>query len=271
MRRWALAAALLPLAGCGGGAALLHGAHVLGEGKTTVGAGVSGTFLTGQAATELRAARNVPDTSATGASATEASREAYGKGAAAVAAFGPGTAPWVSARVGLPYDFEGGVTYTGRAIRIDARHAWQNERFALSVGAGASALSPSHAASGSQLAGLDLRAKGGLGSFGVDAPVLVGFKSPSDLLSVWLGPRFGYERMRAEATFGIEPSATPGNLSLERVYYGGVVGFSLGFRRLYGAIELDISQQSYSGDVLGQKLEGSAFTLTPAAALVAKF
>ena len=271
MRRWALAAALFPLAGCGGGAALLHGAHVLGEGKTTVGAGVSGTFLAGQAASELRAARNVPDTRAAGIAASEESREAYAKGTAAVAAFGPGMAPWVSARVGLPYDFDAGITYTGRAIRLDARHAWQNERFALSVGAGASALSPSHVASGSQLSGLDLKAKGGLGSFGFDAPVLVGFKSPSDLLSVWVGPRFGYERLRAEATMGIEPSATPGDLSLQRVYYGGVVGFSLGFRRLYGAVELDFSQQSYTGDVLGRKLEGTAFTLTPAAALVAKF
>jgi len=271
VRRLAFAAALFPLAGCGGGAALLHGAHVLGEGKTTVGAGVSGNFLTGQAASALRDARNVPDGRASGIPASEASREAYAKGAAAVAAIGPGVAPWVSARVGLPHDFEAGITYSGRAMRVDARHAWQGERFALSVGAGASALSLRHAVSGDQLSGLDLKAKGGMGSFGFDAPVLVGVKSPSDLLSAWAGPRFGYERICAEATLGIEPSAQPGSLSLERVQYGGVVGISLGFRRLYGAIELDFSHQSYSGDILGQKVEGTGFALTPAAALVAKF
>jgi len=271
LRRWAFAAALFPLTGCGGGAALLHGAHTLGEGKTTVGAGVSGTFLTGQAASELRAARDVPNAAPSGIPASEASREAYAKGAAAVAATGPGVAPWVSARVGLPYDFEAGLSYTGRAMRIDARHAWQGERFALSVGAGASALSPSHMASGSQLAGLELKAKGGMGSYGFDAPVLVGVRSPSDLLSAWAGPRFGYERIGAEASFAIDGSAREGNLSLERVYYGGVVGISLGFRRLYGAIELDISQQSFNGEILGHEIEGTAFTLTPAAALIAKF
>lgn len=273
MRAWALVAAVFPLAGCGGGAALLHGAHVLAEGKTTVGAGVSGTFLSGEAARDLADARAVPLAAGDGSALPppEASADSYARGAATVAALGPGVAPWISARVGLPYDTEAGLTYTGRAVRLDARHAFQSERLALSVGAGVSAPVMSQAASGSQLSGLSFAHTPGTSSFGVDAPVLVGWKSQSGLVSFWTGPRFGYERLRAEASFATQSPLQVGALSLERVYYGGVFGMALGFRHLYAAIELDASRQSFSGEILGSELSSTAFTLAPAAALVAKF
>lgn len=246
---------------------------MLSEGKTTLGAGVSGTFLTGQAARDLVDARAVPLASG-GASplpSSPESQETYARGAAAVAALGPAVAPWVSARVGLPYNTEAGLTFTGRTVRADARHAWQGEHLALSVGAGVSAPLMSQAASGSQLAGLSFAQKGGTSSFGVDAPVLVGWQSRSGIVSLWTGPRFGYERIGAEATFATESPALVGDISIERVYYGGVVGMAIGFRHLYGAIELDAYRQSISGDVLGQSVSSSAVTLAPAAALVAKF
>lgn len=246
---------------------------MLAEGKTTVGAGVSGTFLSGQAARDLSEARGVPLAAGDGASipASESSREAYARGAAAVAALGPGIAPWVSARAGLPYDTEAGITYTGRSVRLDARHAFQGERLALSVGAGVSAPLMSQAASSSQLAGLSLAQKSGTASFGLDAPLLVGYRSQSGIVSVWMGPRFGFERIGAEARLAVESPAKVGDFSLERVYYGGVFGMAIGFRHLYGAIELDASRQSFSGEFLGSELSATAFTLAPAAALVAKF
>lgn len=273
MRAWALAAAL-PLVGCGGGAALLHGAHTLGDGKTSLGAGVSGTFLTGEAVDQLRAAKAVPLSPGGSPSlpmaASEEARSAYARGAAAALAFGPGVAPWLSARVGLPHDTEAGITFTGRAVRADARYALQSESLALSVGAGASA--PLLSRNGeTALQGLSLGPKSGLGSFGVDAPVLVGWRSASGVVSVWAGPRFGYERLRVDASFGIESPSLAGEIALDRVYYGGVVGMAIGFRHLYGAFELDIHHQSSSGRALDLDVSSTALSLAPAAALVAKF
>lgn len=252
---------------------MLHGAHVLGEGKTTLGAGVSGTFLSGQAARELVDARSVPLSSGDGSAIppSEASRESYARGAAAVAALGPAVAPWVAARVGLPHDTEAGLTFTGRLVRVDARYAYQGDRLALSVGAGVSAPLMSQAAGGSQLAGLSFRQTSGTSSYGFDAPVLVGWRSASGIVSAWTGPRFGYERIGAEAQFATESPARVGAISLDRVYYGGVLGMALGFRHLYGAIELDVSRQSFSGEVLGHEVSSNALTLAPAAALIAKF
>lgn len=272
MRAWPLIAASSLLAGCGGGAALLHGAHVLGEGKTSLAGGVSGNFVSGEAARELAEARSAPP-AAGGAplSAPEGAGDAYARGAAAVAAIGPAVAPFVAARVGLPYDTEAGLSYTGRAVRLDGRYAYQGEQLALSVGAGLSAPLLSRGATNGQLHGLSFAQKSGKASFGVDAPMLVGYRSPGGIVSLWAGPRVGYERLAAEASFGIESPARSGELSLERVYYGGVFGLALGFRHLYGAIELDIARQSFFGEIVGYEIDSSAFTVAPAAALIAKF
>ena len=57
------------------------------------------------------------------------------------ALLGPGISPWVSARVGLPHANEAGLTYTGRSLRLDGRHAFSlGGAWALSLGLGASAV-----------------------------------------------------------------------------------------------------------------------------------
>jgi hypothetical protein len=94
---------------------------VLAPGATAQGAGFSGTFTTGDARLATRSTR-------------------VAEQAAAIDALAPSVAPWVNARVGIGGDNEAGLTYTGRAVRLDIRHAFEDDDIALSMGAGASAV-----------------------------------------------------------------------------------------------------------------------------------
>src|SRR5262245_57662550 len=105
----------LSASGCGAGAPLLHGAHALPEGTVTLGGGASGTFARGGLSGDLDAARA---TTVPGTPSSQARNTTYARGALAAAAAPSGVAPWVGARVGMKYDFDAGITYTGRTARI---------------------------------------------------------------------------------------------------------------------------------------------------------
>jgi hypothetical protein len=219
----------------------LHGAHTLALGDTAQGAGFSGTFALGDARAAVQSAR-----------ATEQR--------AALDALAPGVAPWVNARVGIGADSEAGLTYTGRAVRFDARHAFEFEETstAFSIGAGGSAV----------LRGEERTAPDGVvvapGGFGFDVPLLFGWRSTAGVVSLWAGARGGFERISASPTPASE-------VDLRRVYGGGVIGLGLGFRHLHGAIELDSAYQRVSGSVYGADIRLNGITLTPAAGLILKF
>ena len=274
LRGLVLAASVAGLAGCGGGAALLHGAHVLPEGTVSMGAGASGTFVVGDASKAIADARA---TTAPGIASVPGNDATYTRGALAVAALGPGVAPWVGSRIGLLGDNEAGITYSGRTARIDARHAFQSESFALSTGAGASAVL-SHRGSGSSgdLGGLDLD---GTSGWGIDVPLLAGWRSQSGIVSLWAGPRGGYEKLGGTLGLVLPSGAgapagsatTTGDVSVERIYYGGVVGLSVGFRHVHGALELDAYGQRVAGTLAGIDAKATGLCLSPAAALIATF
>jgi hypothetical protein len=281
MRRARLALALVPaLAACGGGAPLLHGAHVLEEGRVSLGAGASGQVLTGGAASDLAAARGVPIGAARASVTTPAERTAYAKGALAVAGAAPGVAPWVSARLGLPESSELGLTYSGRSARLDVRHAFVRGPLALSVGAGASAIAPHGASHGSPaLAGLGTDELRGAG---LDVPVLVGWQSRAGILRVWAGPRGGHEWIggAVKAELGA-PDASPADVeagapwkadvTVRHLWAGGVAGFSVGLRHVHAALELDAAWHRISGSVGGIDVKTSGVALAPAGALIVNF
>jgi hypothetical protein len=236
--------ALSPLAAlaaisCGGGAPLLHGAHTLPGGDTSQGAGFSGTFALGNA----RAAVQSPQSA---------------EQRAALDSLAPEVAPWVSARIGLGSENEAGLTYTGRAVRFDARHAFENDSTALSLGAGASAV----------LRGEDQTAPDGAtvapSGFGFDVPILFGWRSTAGVVTLWAGARGGFEKLTADTS----PAA---ELDLQHWYGGGVVGLGLGFRHFHGAIELDGYYNNVSGSMGGADVRLSGITLTPAAGLTFSF
>ncbi len=106
------------------------------------------------------------------------------------AAIGPGVAPVVSARAGLGAQYEGGVSYTGRAVRADVRRSMNLfPHWALSAGLGGSAVLGGHDAVD---AGYDL---GRLRGAGADIPVLVGYESDGGLYAAWLGVRGGWDEV----------------------------------------------------------------------------
>ena len=177
----------------------------------------------------------------------------------------PGVAPWVAARVGIVGNNEGGVTYTGRALRVDARHAFDIGRlWALSLGLGADAIvaqRPGQGIDGTSMYG-----------GGFDVPMLVGLHLPSDLYALWFGPRAGVEFLTGR--LALNPSGGPvelGDANGRQVYGGFVLGMRVGFRHVHAAIELDGAYHRIDGVLGGVKSGFGQFTLTPGGALTLTF
>jgi len=230
--------------GCGGGAPLLHGAHALDVGATAQGAGFSATFATGEA---RRAVGLERDSAANGATP---GAQAAARSQAVLNSMSPSLAPWVSARIGISGDNEGGLTYTGRGIRIDVRHAFEDDDVALSIGGGAS--------------GVHTDEPSGPTGVGFDIPVIAGWRSTGGVVTLWAGARGGFEKLVAGSAAGT-------GLDLRRWYGGSVVGMALGFRHVHGALELDAYYQSLSGSWAGQDVKVAGVTLTPGAGLILTF
>jgi hypothetical protein len=270
----------------------LHPAHTLASGMVTAGAGVSGQFVLGGGARNADLGRPI---------AGNGQERAYLEEKMSTATFAPGVAPWMGARLGLGENTEGGLTYAGRSLRIDARHAFGDEKWALSVGAGASGVL-GHVEGGSESAavppvgygrfdprGSDATPKG----WGFDIPVLFGYRSTASVVQAWVGARGGVERITAELGLleGIPPGQDPGpgeapittpvnyaDVSALRWYGGGLIGTAIGFRPFWIALELDVAYSHVgveadfkSSDPRRQNLDLSGLTLAPSGAIIGKF
>lgn len=239
-------AAAISLAGCGGAMPLGHPAHVLRSGKTTAGAGVAGTIAVD------------PRTSVASPWAAQAQ----------TLTVAPDVSPWVSARVGLGTGFEGGLSASLRSIRLDARHAFETEKYALSIGVGASAVLAQRSGGG--------QATGVYGA-GFDVPILVGWRSSSDLYSLWLGPRAGGEILGGQLENG---DAGPGSVSARHAFFGGLAGIRAGLRHLYVVAEFDFAYHLGAGSwtpptgaavTATESVDVSGWAVTPFGALVVSF
>jgi len=256
---------LLPLAlsalGCAGSSPLLHPAHALAAGDVRAMAGLSGNAVVGPLASRIRDAANLA--AQNGGQAVTGT--AYAEGAIADTAIAPGIAPFAGARVGVGSQVEGGIAYTGRGARIDLRKAFGTGKVAFSAGAG---LRATFLGRGNEaLPGV---ASGGAFGYGLDVPLLVGWRSEAGLYQVWGGVRGGWDHI------GIEPRSTepltgapayPGTLSANRFFAGGVVGLAIGFRHVHVALELDANFESVSGTFGAAQGSVQGATLVPASAI----
>lgn len=278
--RLALGAVLLPA--CGGGGPLLHPAHTLPEGDVGFAAGTSGRFSLGG----LRDAEKQLDAaSATrGGATTPEERNGFVKGALSRFAVAPGVAPFVAARVGLGHHNEAGLTYTGRAFRLDGRHAFEWTKVALSVGAMATG---ALARPGKQPP-LDIRDDFGgdpglskvtlasLTGYGLELPVLFGYRSDADVVKIWTGLRGGFERDSANVALVVAPNDLyASRASATRFWAGGLFGFSVGLAPIEVRVEVDAAYESVHGELVtgGSELTAdvAGWSLTPAMAISAKF
>lgn len=281
-RRGLLAAAVglaLGSTGCSGALPLFHGANTLPKGFTTAGAGVAANVLRGDASTALRSAQ---ETTVVGAAVQPNDQSAYRRGALVAASFAPGVTPWVGARAGLGHDFEAGLSYTQRALRIDARRSFElAPKVHFSAGVGAmTVLGRRGDGDSGDLAGLDLA---GLRGLGVDVPLLVGWQSDSELIRLYGGARVGYEAVDGDIGVSsiVKPSevnpstgqSLEGKVSISghRTWATGVAGLALGFRHFFGIVELAAGAGWAKGSVDGDSVKATGILLSPGAALVARF
>jgi hypothetical protein len=252
--------------GCGGGAPLLHPARTLPRGDVRAAGGMSANIATGSLGGDLQSAREIAarDPLAPGPPGTN---PAYAKGALVAAAIAPGLAPFVSARVGTGNNFEGGLAYTGRAVRVDMRRGFDDGNVTYSVGVGL------HAAllgrqQDSDLPNVDLAA---LHGYGGDIPVLVGWESAGGIYKIWGGARGGFERDVLESVTS-EPKAItigtpPLRLDANRYWGGAVLGLATGFRHVHVALELSANYQFVQGNYNENRVTVRGVTLAPATAL----
>ena len=274
-----LALGAVLLSACGGGAPLLHPAHTLPEGDVTFAVGTSGRFALGglhRAEADLDGAAAIP-----GGARTDAERQGFTNGALSRTAVAPGVAPFVAARVGLGHHNEAGLTYTGRGARLDGRHAFEWPKLAVSVGAAATGVfaesgsepQPSPEGSSAGLRTLSLRSASG---YGLELPVLFGYRSSADVVKLWTGLRAGFERYGYNASV-IEAPDQPANAhgKATRFWGGGLVGFSVGLAPVEVRVEVDGAYENVHGSLstAGSELTGevAGWSLTPAMAISAKF
>jgi len=267
----ALALALgLAAAGCGGGLPLLHSAQTLPPGQVQAAAGLSGNVATAGFASAMSSAQ-AEGMAAGGTPSPPGTDPTYARGALVAASIGPGIAPFGAARVGVGAQVEGGLTYTGRALRVDLRRSFDlSPHWALSVGAAGSAALYGHQ-NGVLLPNVDL---GELHGWGADVPVLLGFRSEGDLYMLWLGARAGWEHVDiSEVSSQSTPTLgeAPLGLSATRFWGGGVLGLAVGFRHIYVGVELDASYASVSGSYNQTQVQVSGLTLAPASAVWWRF
>ena len=270
------------LSACGGGAPLMYPAHTLAESQVSFAAGSSGRLALGR----LHDADVALDSSAAlpgGASSPE-QRASFVKGTLSRLAVAPGVAPFMAARAGLGGHNEAGLTYTARSFRLDGRHAFEWSNLALSVGlAGTGALAqpggePKDNVKDEPHADPGLRTSSitSLRGFGLELPVLFGYRSSADVVKLWAGLRGGFEHDAANLALLVEPDTLFGTTgSASRYWAGGLVGFSVGLDPIEVRVEVDAAYERVHGNLTTQAgvLSGdvAGVSLTPAMAISAKF
>jgi len=260
------ALALAPLCvACGAGSPLMTPARALPTGDVRAAVGMSADAIYGEGATKVRAGQ---DAAALAPEAAQGSQE-FAEGAMALASLAPALAPYVAARVGVGQRFEAGLAYTGRAFRADVRRSFDSKHTSFSVGLAGSTV----VLSGSNEQTLRGASFAGLRGYGIEAPLLVGWHSDADVYWAWAGARVGYETVRVEP-LSTEPRAASADaitLVASRVYGGPVAGLAVGLRRLHVGFELAGSFNAVSGRMGSRTGSFTAFSLTPATALLWTF
>jgi hypothetical protein len=264
-RAAAIAAGVALLSGCAGGMPLLHSARALPTGDVRAATGVSANVAGGGLDSDLRRAKSISasDPNQAGTPGGAPASADYAKGALVAAAISPGVAPFVSARVGIGNRFEGGLSYTGRAVRLDARRSFDFGHLSLSAGLGGTAALYGRQ-SGTELVGVDL---GSLHGYGADLPLLVGWQSTGGLYQVWGGLRGGFEHDTIELVTSEPLAGANRSLSATRYYAGGVAGIAAGLHHVHVALELQMAYEYVDGAYNTTAVTTRGFSITPGSAL----
>jgi hypothetical protein len=195
----------------------------------------------------------------------------------------PGVAPWVGGRVGLGSNNEASLIYTGRSLRVGARHAWLWGPYALSAGGGAASVLTRQNKSntpgsddGLDPRGVDWPAAG----FSLDLPLSFGWSSSAELLSAWFGARAAFTSLYGDFPFITGGQRVAAEADAQHLQLGGFAGLSVGVDPFWVRVELaahwnqiwaqaELPWADAQTDTVRDSFD--AFLLFPAAALVLQF
>lgn len=267
--RWAALLVVALSTGCAAGVPLLHPARTLAKGDVRVAGGAGANVVLGSASDELKKARALGAADPNGVGIGQ--DPTYAKGVLVAAMEPAGVHPFVSGRVGIGWQAEGGLSYTGRAMRVDMRRSFDFGPWSLSLGAGGTAVLYARETN-ETLPGLSLSQ---LRGYGADVPVLVGWSAEDESLLVWAGPRGGFEHNRIELLTS-EPKDVPlglppVGLAATRYFAGGLFGVALGRGRLHVSLEVETTHHWITGRFNGVQADVRGFTVQPASALWWRF
>ena len=157
------------------------------------------------------------------------------------------------------------LIFTADGLRELPNFEWDNS--ALSIGLGLTGRG--FGGSALDLPAADLKHANGVG---LDLPLLFGYHTDADLISVWAGLRGAYDRWSGKVTLDGD---APFSLSAGRLSAGPVLGLAVGLSPLWVAAELEVDYSHVTGtlDRAGShydtQLDG--WSARPAGALIAKF
>lgn len=253
--------------GCGGGGPLLHPARTLPSGEVRATGGVAAQIAAGPLSDDIRIARDIAARDPGNTPGQPGGNPEYAKGALVAAAVAPGLSPFIGARVGVGDNFEGGLAYMGRGVRVDMRRSFDFGKWSYSVGLGLNATLAGKQ-QGSELPNVDLASVKG---YGGDIPLLAGWESAGGIYKIWFGARGGFERDIVE-TLSSEPKTTViGNpairLEANRAWGGALLGIATGFNHVHVALEISAYYQVVSGSYNDTNVTVKGLTVQPATAL----
>jgi hypothetical protein len=181
---------------------------------------------------------------------------------------------------------------------VDGRYAFETPQWALSLGGGASIvlLRPGSddpppaqptgppASAGRFVGGVDeLNATG----WGLDVPVIAGWRSTGQIVQIWFGARAGLERVSGDLPVvpnGMVPLGDPGSeadahVTADGWFAGGLVGLAVGLAPVWVALEIDAAYRSLSASVdfpdaampETREAEAAGLTVAPTGAIIGKF
>jgi hypothetical protein len=208
--------------------------------------------------------------------------ERFLRGAFQNAIVGPGLGPYVAARVGLAADNEACIEFTGRRLRVGARHAFEWDDFALSLGGGVASLrnttddTTPDGNDGLVQSGFEFNSSG----FGLDVPVVAGWSPPGRMVAVWAGTRLAYESIAGDLPFVVGGSIDDAEASARAFQLSGLGGLSVGVSPVWVrlGVELTVGRASTEitlpwADTPEQRIEDSftAISVSPAGAVAVEF
>ena len=283
---WVVVPVVVPLvlalgAGCAPSLATMQPASVAPKGHVQVTTALEVGIPTGTISSIIDTGKTLSDVARQQMNLTpEQERQLFDSGVNVVVS--PPSVGYHLAAYYSPIDrFELGLRYAGGGWRVGARYQLlrhETNPFDMTIGAGIS-----HSSYEIPLASyIPVLEVDDFTRWTVDVPLQIG--TSRSYYRVWGGPKFLYSRFNTAMRLSIPGVDTPDLASFEghTLYYGGQVGFAIGYKHVFVAFELTMAKVSGHADVetapdprdgeaVVHDIDISGFIIYPAFGLIGEF